>query len=529
MEKRKRGFSRQWAAAKFILALITAVFVIFVSVSKYRSDEVNYRNSDAAWHTLLTIEAYSETPASQHLFLPIVSLGNQDNKNISWGATIPDDEGNYYYTSFSPAGYFLPWLFFKIFKLSVCEKSLYIFNTFLFGLSAILWMLFLMEFYEKEEKTAVLAIVGTIIYVLSPELLHGMGIVYWHQSLMQLTLLIQFAAYYKMKEGQSKLAGIIFYTMALINPYIEWTGYVANVGFALAEMISGYKNNFRVSCRRILTLAFLTVCSFGIFSWHYLLRVDAQVFFDALKSRFMARNITTSVEYTALFGSYLKSFLFWWIFLFVLVIWILIKRKSLAGRNLFWLFVFLFPAAENILMKQHAISYTYDKMKLVFFFSLLACELVVQLDRLYTDKKKAFSSLIIIFTLACGLLNYRSYKNDSSYIWEANYRADNERIADYINENYSDAVLGVEDASIRGYMNLLFGKGIYEYTKPDRLLRRAKSKGKRYAVMITIEDKCVWNMYDLSGGIVYDRETDTVTELTLKDGSVSENQIEEKQ
>ena len=74
-------------------------------------------------------------------------------------------------------------------------------------------------------------------------------------------------------------------------------------------------------------------------------------------------------------------------------------------------------------------------------------------------------------------------------------------------------------------MNLLFGKGIYEYTKPDRLLRRAKSKGKRYAVMITIEDKCVWNMYDLSGGIVYDRETDTVTELTLKDGSVSENQI----
>ncbi len=76
------------------------------TVVRCRSGEIDYLDSDATWHTLLTIECYNETPISQHLFLPIVSMGGEDNKWISWGATIPDKEGNYYYTSFSPAGYF---------------------------------------------------------------------------------------------------------------------------------------------------------------------------------------------------------------------------------------------------------------------------------------------------------------------------------------------------------------------------------------------------------------------------------------
>ena len=75
--------------------------VIMVSIIKFRGGEINYLDSDATWHTLLTMQAYDETPISQHKFLPIVSLGGVDNKGISWGATIPDKEGNFYYTSFS--------------------------------------------------------------------------------------------------------------------------------------------------------------------------------------------------------------------------------------------------------------------------------------------------------------------------------------------------------------------------------------------------------------------------------------------
>lgn len=51
------------------------IITVTVSFVKYRGGEVNYLNSDATWHTLLTMEAYEETPISVHKFLPIVSLG----------------------------------------------------------------------------------------------------------------------------------------------------------------------------------------------------------------------------------------------------------------------------------------------------------------------------------------------------------------------------------------------------------------------------------------------------------------------
>lgn len=95
----------------------------------------------------LNIEAYNETPVYEHLFLQIVSLGGKDNKNINWGATISDKDGNYYYTSFFPAGYFLPWVFMKILRLPANEENLYIFNSVLYLLSAIIWALFIYEVY----------------------------------------------------------------------------------------------------------------------------------------------------------------------------------------------------------------------------------------------------------------------------------------------------------------------------------------------------------------------------------------------
>lgn len=86
--------------------MVAISFVALISVIKYKTGEINYRNADATWHTLLTIEAYNQTSPIDHLFLPITSLGGESDKGIPWGATIPDNKGNYYYTSFSPAGYF---------------------------------------------------------------------------------------------------------------------------------------------------------------------------------------------------------------------------------------------------------------------------------------------------------------------------------------------------------------------------------------------------------------------------------------
>ncbi len=501
---------------KQIIIITVTVFVIIISALKYRSGEINYKCSDATWHTLLTIEAYNETPITQHLFLPIVSLGNENDKNISWGATIPDEKGNYYYTSFSPAGYFAPWLFMKIFNLPVCEKSLYAFNTVLFAISAVLWTLFIIQIYSKLPNKYFLAVAGVVTYVLTPELLHGMGIVYWHQSIMQVTLLAQVMAFYNLKETNSKTARIAFYILALINPYIEWTGYVANVGFAFAEIIIAYKRNIKRGVINAIILGLITVSSFGLFTIHYLLRVDAKIFMATLKSRFMARNIANSAHLIDLFSGYLKSFLYIWVLMIVLIIWNIAQKQSIELKKGILMFLLLFFLIENILMKEHAISYTYDRMKAGFLLSLLVCELSRQL--IETCKRKTYVMAIIMsLAVIAGVLNLKAYMTDETYIWQADYRNENLMLAEYINENYNDSVIGIENVSVRGYINLIFGRGIYEWVDKEIIKNIAYEKGKRFAVLIDVENAMSWNMYDLAGAMVYDTLTGEIRKIVETD------------
>ena len=93
------------------LVLLAAVCVRVLSLCRSPGGDINYYNSDATWHVLMTLQAYEETPASVHKFLPIISMGEEMDKGITWGATIPDGAGNYYYTSFSAAEFVLPCFF----------------------------------------------------------------------------------------------------------------------------------------------------------------------------------------------------------------------------------------------------------------------------------------------------------------------------------------------------------------------------------------------------------------------------------
>lgn len=504
---------------------LAVVLVTVISVMKFRGGAVNYYNSDATWHALLTIEAYDETPKSQHLFLPIVSLGNPGDKWIPWGDTIPDDLGNYYYTSFSPASYFCAWLFIKIFHLPVSENSLYLFNSLLFAVSAAMWGWLISLVYEKSLYKRSLVWIAILTYVLSPELMHGMGIVFWAQSVMQVTLMMQICAYYLYMKYDFKAGKIVFFIMVFINPYIEWTGYVVNIGFAVVELALHWKKNKKTAVVHACSIGILKVCSFMVFVMHFLLRVDANVFFRTLYARFCARNTSVSVPLVDLFSGYLKSFLWLWVLLLTLVIWSFIKNNKIELRHGIFAVLLAVPLLENMLMKQHAIMYSFDRMKLIFLLSFCVCELANNLLESYDGKKVKTEMGIITLVLGFGFLNFKAYMGDSTLIWNIDYIKENEIIADYINENYMDSVLAFENARVRGYINMLFMRGIYEYIGFNTAMEKAVSLGKRYVIMLNIENTGGWNMYDLSGAAIYDTHTGETSMLLVENGAVSVGNI----
>ncbi len=55
------------------------------------------------------------------------------------------------------------------------------------------------------------------------------------------------------------------------------------------------------------------------------------------------------------------------------------------------------------------------------------------------------------------------------------------------------AAIVVENVAIRGYMNLLFGKEIYEWVNMDILAEIAADREKPYADLINVEDGAAWN------------------------------------
>lgn len=497
---------------KLIFVVIIS-FILLSAVLRYRSGEIDYRNSDATWHTLLTIECYNETPASEHLFLPIVSLGGENDKYIPWGATIPDEKGNYYYTSFSAAGFFVAWLFIKIFRLPVAEESLYIFNNILLAVSAVLLMWLLSMVYEKSNHRELLCFLGGMSYIWSPELLHGLGIVYWSQSIMQITILLQIIFYYRYTVKGEKSSRLLFYIMALVNPYIEWTGYVVNVGFAITELFLNWKSDRKNAMGKAVILGFITTASFGLFCIHYLLRVDAGMFFNALKNRFMARNVTATTLLTDVMGGYLKSFLYLWILLLIVLVWCFIVKGCLDLKNGVLFFVMSFPILENVIMKQHALYYTYDRMKAVFVLVLLLCEVVRNILEVKSGKKTVIALAGV--TILISSWNLHSYIKNESYIWNVDYRKNNEQMAEYITTLYPDAVYA-SDTDIRGYINLLFGRGIYEFTSVDTAKEIARGKGEENVVYIEKDG------YKLLTVTLHSINSDIWTQYTVVNGELVE-------
>jgi hypothetical protein len=83
-------------------------------------------------------------------------------------------------------------------------------------------------------------------------------------------------------------------------------------------------------------------------------------------------------------------------------------------------------------------------------------------------------------------MNLFYYINDSSSIWEADYLESNAIMADYVIKEYPDA-LYTSDSDIRGYMNILFHRGIYECQTLESSEQIANQRGAEQIVYIIKE------------------------------------------
>jgi hypothetical protein len=495
-------------------------------------DTQNYICADATWHSLLTMQAYSETPSETHKFLPIVTLGSTDDKDIPWGATIPDQYGNYYYTSFGAFGYFVPYIFVRSFNLPISEQSLYIFNSALYLLCFSLTVVLMLKLFDEKLPKWLIIIISTL-YLFQPEILHSQGIVYWYQSLFQFVFLLQLILFINL---QGKWRYIAFFLLCLVAPYLEWTGYVSNVGFAVALFmksgVSANKEYVQLCTEKLIksvVVLVLTILSFALFVVHYLTVVEKTTFYNALVKRFGARSFSAGgATLKALATGYMSSFgILIIITAIVLVIALFISATRTALRNEFSdqhivLFVTVFALLENLIMRQHAIAYTFDRMKAVFPLLII---LVLCISAVYTVLKKpiyrqVLTCIICVAVFIVSGISLKNYVTDNNHFkWDAPYLQTNRAIAEQLISEYTpENSIYVQEKAVRGYTNLLFGRGVYENVTLEKAIPIAQTQSKRYIVELNITGGA-WNMYEYSDYTVLDLQSLDDTVLNITDGN----------
>lgn len=482
----------------YITLLIVIISILVSVIIRIPKENEIYNNLDATYHVLLTMKSYENIPVSVHKFLPIVTLEEAD-RNIPWGACVKDKIGNYYYTSFSSIGFLLPYLFAKIFHLPINIYTLYAFNSLIYIVTLILTIYMFCKLFSKYINNNIIILFTTLIYLFQTEIMHSQGVVYWVQSIFQMLIIIHFLLFLNYEKPKYKLP---FFIMCLIMPYVEWTGYISNFAFALIIFLKNIEKNKKINTTtfEIPGLIFvLTVLSFIIFSIHYLLNINLGEYIIALTTRFSDRNIT-SIQATIvdLLAGYFVSYRYILILLGILLLIVLTLKKyrttflNLIKEQKYPLIFFCVIMLENMILLQHAVEYTFDRLKLIYIILMI---FFVLIGTIYIGHKENYhiNKIIVILLVGISIINMIDYKTGyANYITPNKYGLDNQIMTQYIKSNYnrSNSVL-CTNRSVRGYMNLLFDRGIYEFLEYPQAKELTIKQNKQYMIYIIREEELV--------------------------------------
>lgn len=473
-------------------ATIIIAILLFISF-QLRKDDFNEQkaatNIAASYHTLLTVKSLDQSPASDHYFLPTVSLGGAENKGIPWGVTVPTPKGDYIYTSFYTPAFMAPYAWFKLLGQDSTTTNLAHFN-FLIS-SATTFLLFLLCYRllistgVTPRSSAAGSLIAVFITIFSREALTSGGLIYWAQSLYQPILVASLiclhvylsAAIDKVRSW----AAWLLVALAFIGALTEWTGFVFNGG---ATLLLWLHKNSRQGNRKLATgIVLATILSVVVIVLHISAAVGFSPTIEALTERFFARSTSAGSIKDLLEGYWISFGLFLPLLLVAIVFLIKFKSKipSTIASNSFTI-VFLascIPMLENILMMQHAASFTFDRLKLVIPATIL-------ISHAFAKAGTLGRSLIIVATLAASIAGYSSYRSELlTYSFWDDIEKQNQSMADKIKKrpDYACSII-TSSIPVRAYPNLLFERGIYESQTPATTAELMRDRGSCASVFI---------------------------------------------
>lgn len=482
-----------------VVALSFMVTVVW-RVNSY-SPNLDVTNIDASYHALLTMKSLQQGDGGEHLFLPIVTL-TEDNaeKYISWGSTIPDGKGNYYYTSFPQLGFVVPLLLLNMFHAEITIVNLMYINFLIEAVTIVLLMILVFRISCDLKSTSTVSAIYfagliAVAYMFSLEVFYSQGLIYWAQSLMQPILIGQVLSVYAivMSTRPRAYRVLILGLLILAGTLVEWTGYISAAGIAAYFIYHAVKSKHF----SYITYALVVSCSalIGLVAYivPFIINTSFNEYIAVSLQRFTARNAAASVgpTFEQLILSYFESF---GPFIVVVAIgvailyvdkssWILFRAA--VRRHRYLLLLAALPLLENLIMKQHAYQYSFDRLKLFIPLAILFAIIYV------SARSKRIRLVLTIMIVLCVPISMMQTRYSQRAVLNAGYQQTTGLIAklrhEYPNASYSFS------GPVRGWLNLQVGTNIHE----------AVMEYGRFSESCT-RTTCIWLIGSVKGTAQYD-------------------------
>lgn len=393
------------AAALFIAWLAAATFVHgrYADEPGVTRHDVRYWNGETALHFLNILGRYAAAPVSSHWFAPSApcTAGPETPCVRSAAADLPGTAvvssarlgGEAVYTSFPPGAMVLmmPVVLPMAAALDMAPLvALRLCNLVLALLTCLLWLRLLDRLLAPDlpARTSLL-VAGTMPLLLSVEVLHSHHVSMWsHQVYQPVFVLLLLAALGEMTSRRAALTG----ALAALACWVEWAAFLACVAMLAVVFV---RSPSGMRWRNGLVFGGTAVCGGLTLLLYYALLLAQPVaggwwvglerYFTSLLSRVQARSFLDERHRgTHWFETLADS---WWpwlhvcLLLLVALLWSLRTRAALhagspgvavasTSRWLAALAIVALPLGENMLLTEHAIGYTFDRLKWGFLFAL---------------------------------------------------------------------------------------------------------------------------------------------------------------
>ena len=327
--------------------------------------------------------------------LPIVTYDNPADKNIDNQGRIKDQEGNYYYVSYGPLAYVVPYLIFKALHVYPDVTPIQIFGLAVHFLCCLLVYLIAAALTRKDcrGRLNIAALMGLAVYLFSPVALWNHCNVYFGEIFVQVFFIAGVYIFLRLMTASHKG---IYYALLGLSVFLmistEWLG----LFFSLALLIYCLFNFRKRSMKIIFWVVSLSaLAALAVIVWHYFQIDGVQSLLQVWSVKYLAR---AGIAQKSDWGMHVWDFRTWraiaehyrvgygWFFINLIYIYFIKKcflEESRNGRveGILLALCFWPVLIHHLVFLNFTAAHDFSVLKTGFLIALLSALIYSKIDR----------------------------------------------------------------------------------------------------------------------------------------------------